>query len=201
MTTIKNIIFDCGGVLVDWNPRYFYRSYFNDDEEMEYFLSNICTTEWNAEHDRGVSFAENISQLQAKHPEWSEAIGMFRTGWESMMRSYIPESVELLKKLKAQGFHLYGLTNWSAETIPVAYKRFGFFSFFEGIVVSGEEGFIKPDLRLYNILLERYQLVPTECIFIDDNELNVTAANTLGIHGIYFTGALSVKASICAITK
>ena len=139
MSQIKNIVFDFGGVLVDWNSRYYYRGYFNDDSRMEYFLANICTDEWNLENDRGRSYAEGVAQLTALHPEFREAIEMFPVHWGEMLRGEKPESVALLRSLKDEGYRLYGLTNWSAENIHVAFERFDFLSLLEGTVVSGIE--------------------------------------------------------------
>lgn len=186
---IKNIIFDFGGVLVDWNPRYFYRSVFTDEKEMEYFLTNICTERWDAEHDRGVPFEDNIHRLQALHPEYRKEIGLFREGWSSMLKSDKPDTVAVLRKLADKDYNIYGLTNWSAETIDYLFGRFPFFSVMKGVVVSGQEKVIKPDARIYNILLHRYDLKADECLFIDDNADNVAAAKRLGIHGIRFLNA------------
>ena len=186
---MKNIIFDFGGVLVDWNARYFYRSYFADDERMEYFLAHICTNDWIEEQDRGRTYDEGMRVLQEQYPEWSEAIGQFKSGWPTMLHDCIAPSVEMLKQLKANGYGIYGLTNWSAENIGVAFERFPFFSLFDGIVVSGRERIIKPDERLYRILFERYNLNPEECVFLDDREANIRAGQRLGMRGIVFTNA------------
>ncbi|WP_418383166.1 HAD family hydrolase [Alistipes finegoldii] len=201
MSTIKNIIFDFGGVLVDWNPRYFYRTFFWDESEMESFLATICTDEWNAEHDRGRSFADGIRLLQQKHPEYSEAIRLFRDGWEEMLKGDFPESVALLRRLKEERFGIYGLTNWSAETIGIAYRRFDFFKLFDGIVVSGEEKLIKPDKRIYRVLLDRYGLEAGECLFIDDNTANVEAARELGLHALLFDDIANVRSRLEALLK
>ncbi len=187
MKQIKNIIFDFGGVLVDWNPRYMYRTYFKSEEEMEYFLSNICTLEWNANQDCGHLMADATRERVAMFPEYKEAIELYYSRWGEMLHSDIPASVEFLKAVKEAGYGIYGLTNWSHETIGVAYERYPFFGLFDGIVVSGEECFIKPDPRLYNILLERYGLNASECVFLDDNQANVDTAKSLGIEAIRFT--------------
>lgn len=193
MTTIKNIIFDFGGVLVDWDPRYFYRDYFKNDEEMEYFLGNICTLEWNSQFDKGVPFDKGIAELVQEHPEYKEAIEAYKTGWSAMLTEAFPESVALLRELKAEGYKVYGLTNWSAETIGVAFKRFDFFKEFDGIVVSGEEKLLKPDERLYQVLLNRFELKAEECVFMDDNLKNVEVATRLGIQGIHFDNLSHVR--------
>ena len=190
---IKNIIFDFGGVLLDWNPRYLYKSYFNNDEEMEHFLADICNGEWNIRQDAGRPFAEAVKELQAKFPEYAEAIQMYDDDWEKMLKCELPESIDLLKELKFMGYGIYGLTNWSAEKIGYAFANYSFFSLFDGIVVSGVEKVVKPDRKIYEILLERYCLKPGECVFIDDNQDNVDMAKVLGINAIRFDNIGNVK--------
>ena len=190
---IKNVVFDFGGVLLDWNPRYLYRNYFKTEEEMEYFLAHICTDEWNAEQDRGRLFDEGVRLLEKRYPDYAEAIRMYRDEWPIMLRSDIPETVDLLYRLKAAGYGIYGLTNWSAETIPVAFDRYAFLHDFDGIVVSGREGLLKPDPRIYALLLERYGLKAGECVFLDDNLRNVEAAREAGWHALRFRDARSAE--------
>lgn len=190
---IKNIIFDFGGVLLDWNPRYLYKSYFNNDEEMEHFLADICNGEWNIKQDAGRPFAEAVKELQAKFPEYAEAIQMYDDDWEKMLKCELPGSIDLLKELKSMGYGIYGLTNWSAEKIGYAFANYSFFSLFDGIVVSGVEKVVKPDRKIYEILLERYSLKPGECVFIDDNQDNVDMAKVLGINAISFDNIGNVK--------
>lgn len=201
MGKIKNIVFDFGGVLVDWNPRYVFRTYFNDDEEMEYFLSNVCNGEWNAEQDRGRTFDEGVRLLKEQYPQYSEAIQMFKDKWEFMIKSDFPETVELLTELKKKGYGIYGLTNWSAETIGKAYERFEFFGKFDGIVVSGEEKLIKPDRRIFKVLLDRYGLNPGECVFIDDSEANVRAAEESGLNAIHFDDIRNVRRRLSSLLE
>ena len=190
---IKNIIFDFAGVLLDWNPRYLYKSYFNNDEEMEHFLADICNGEWNIRQDAGRPFAEAVKELQSKFPEYAEAIQMYDDDWEKMLKCELPESIDLLKELKFMGYGIYGLTNWSAEKIGYAFANYSFFSLFDGIVVSGVEKVVKPDRKIYEILLERYSLKPGECVFIDDNQDNVDMAKVLGINAIRFDNIGNVK--------
>ncbi len=199
MNKIKNIIFDFGGVLIDWNPRYVYRSYFKTEEEMEYFLTHICSNEWNSHQDEGHLMADATRERVEMFPEYKEAIEMFYANWGVMLHSDIPASVEFLKSVKEAGYGVYGLTNWSHETIHVAYERYPFFSLFDGIVVSGFEKLLKPDPRLYRILLERYGLNASECIFLDDNQANVDAANALGIKALRFTNIDEVRPRLQAL--
>lgn len=196
MKEIKNIIFDFGGVLLDWNPRYLYKSYFNDDEKMEHFLADICNGEWNSQLDAGRPFADGVKELQAKYPEYAEAIQMYDEGWEKMLKCELPDSIDLLRELKSMGYDIYGLTNWSAEKIGYAFSNYQFFSLFDGIVVSGVEKIVKPDRRIYEILLGRYSLRPEECVFIDDNQDNVNMAKQLGINAIRFDNIVNVRVGL-----
>ncbi|WP_379964101.1 HAD family hydrolase [Epilithonimonas sp. UC225_85] len=182
---IKNIIFDFGGVLMDWDPRYFFKTYFNDDEKMEWFLKNIAVDEWNIEQDRGRSLKEGTETLIKQHPDWEKEIRAYYDNWSVMLKSDIPKNVEILRKLEGK-YHLYGLTNWSEETFPVALENYDFFQLFEGkIVVSGTEKLIKPDKEIFEVLLSRYILKPDESIFIDDNFKNITTAKSLGFEVIH----------------
>lgn len=182
---IDTIIFDFGGVLVDWNPRYVYRNYFGDDEKTEWFLANICTDEWNIEQDRGRNLQEATEMLAGQFPDWEKEIRMYYDEWSTMLRDAIHETVEILYELKEK-YKMYGLTNWSAETFPVALKRFEFFQVFEGILVSGEEKLIKPDPRIFELMMEKFGLNPEKCLFIDDNVNNVLASRSFGIKTIHF---------------
>lgn len=178
---IKNVVFDFGGVLIDWNQRYLYRKVFTSEEEMEWFLANVCTDEWNARQDAGRPFFEGVAEAKAQYPLYSAQIEMFWSRWIEMIGGEIKENTDWLRRLKVDGYGIYGLTNWSTETLPQAMERFDFFQLFDGIVVSGEEHLIKPDPRIYHILLDRYGLNPTECLFIDDNPKNVAAAMRIGM--------------------
>lgn len=187
-SAIRNIVFDFGGVLMDWNPRYFYKDYFNDDEKMKYFLRNIATDEWNAEQDRGRSLAEGTAFLIAKFPEWEKEIRAYYDNWTTMLRSDIPENVAVLKQLKHSDYELFGLTNWSTETLPYALENYDFFEIFNGkIVVSGEEKLIKPDPEIWHVLLNRYQIKAEESVFIDDSARNIEEAKNLGFITIHVT--------------
>lgn len=179
--SIKNIIFDFGGVVMDWDPRYFFKDHFNDDEKMEHFLENIATDEWNAEQDRGRTLAEGTEIQVAKHPEWEKEIRAYYDNWTTMLKSDIPHNVEVLRKLEHSKYDLFGLTNWSAETFPYALENYDFFKIFDGkIVVSGTEKLIKPDPAIWEVLLNRYQIKAEESVFIDDNAKNIEVAKSLG---------------------
>ncbi|MBN8622227.1 MAG: HAD family phosphatase [Flavobacteriales bacterium] len=187
-SNIKNIIFDFGGVVMDWNPRYFFKDYFNDDEKMEFFLKNIATDEWNAEQDRGRTLAEGTEIQVAKFPQWEKELRAYYDNWTTMLRSDIPKNVEVLRKLEHTDYELFGLTNWSAETFPYALENYDFFKIFGGnIVVSGTEKVIKPNPKIWEVLLERYHIKADESVFIDDNAKNIEVAKALGFITVHIT--------------
>ena len=185
---IDTIIFDLGGVLIDWNPKYVYRDVFNGDEsKVDWFLTTICTMEWNEEHDAGRLIEDGNKLLIEKFPEHERLIRTYYERWHEMLGGPIQEGVEILNQLKKANKHqLYALTNWSAETFPVAIERYDFLQHFNGIVVSGSEKTRKPFKPIYEIILNRYNLKPERAVFIDDNPLNVAGARALGIHAIQF---------------
>lgn len=194
---IKNIVFDFGGVLMDWDPRYYYKDYFQDDEKMEYFLNHIAKPEWNAEQDRGRSLAEGTAILIAQHPEWEKEARAFYDHWTDMLRSPIDKNVATLQKLEHSKYHLFGLTNWSAETFPYALENFEFFQVFNGkIVVSGEEKLIKPDPSIWQVLLDRYKIKAEESVFIDDNAENIEVAQSLGFITIHCTPEIDLQKAL-----
>ncbi len=179
------ILWDLGGVLVDWNPRYLY-SKLMSGSEMERFLSEICTMEWNEEQDGGRSIQDGTDLLISAHPQYEAEIRAYYGRWQEMLRGAIQESVELLQACHRAGVKQYALTNWSAETFPSALERYDFLQLFEGIVVSGVEGIKKPDPQIYHLVMERYQLHPQDGLFIDDNLRNIRAAETIGMKTHHF---------------
>ncbi len=185
---IDTIIFDLGGVLLDWNPKYLYTKVFEGDtEKMEWFLGEVCTADWNIEQDAGRTIAEATDLLVRKYPEYKEWIDMYYTRWEEMIRGTIPGTVEILNQLKKMGHYgLFALTNWSHETFPVAKEKYDFLKHFQGIVVSGEEKTRKPFDDIYQILISRYEIIPGKALFIDDNLDNVIGAQKAGINAIQF---------------
>jgi 2-haloacid dehalogenase len=186
-SNIKAIVFDFGGVLLDWNPRNLYRRYFPDNlEAMEQFLVEVDFMEWNAVQDRGRSFKEGISLLSDQYPQHSQLIHAFKENWEDTIAGEIPGSVEILKRLKRRGFLLYGLSNWSAETFPLIRIKYRFFDLFDDMIVSGVVGLIKPDPAIFTLLLERIRLPAHECLFIDDSKDNITVAGKAGLITILF---------------
>lgn len=184
---LKNVVFDLGGVLIDWNPRYVYRQICEREEEMEYFLTNICNRHWDAQQDAGRPFAEGIRTLREQYPEYAHLINIYHQRWQEMLKGEISETVAILEKLKHSKVNLYALTNWSHETFPYALKTCPCLQHFLDIVVSGKEKVIKPDKKIFEILLIRNNLKAEESVFIDDNLPNIKAAIELGFKGIHFT--------------
>ena len=191
---IENIVFDFGGVLLDWNPRYLYEKLFNDKEQMEYFLTNVCTDSWNVQQDAGRSLVEATKLLQQQFPEYELMIQRFYDDWEIMLKGEIRENSVLINQLKKKKkYRLFGLTNWSGETFPIALEKYMFLHEFEGIVVSGDEKMIKPDKEIYLLLLNRYNLKAEKSIFIDDNINNIKTAHELGFHTIHLNSNLNLE--------
>ena len=182
------VIFDLGGVLIDWNPRHLYRKLFVGDERaMEEFLTTICTQAWNVQQDAGRSFAEGAAILKARHPEKAALIDAFGARFGEMMAGEIAGSVAILDELHRRGVPLFALSNWSRETFPFARERFTFLERFSGIVISGEIGHVKPNPAIYRHLLERFGIDPGAAVFIDDVAGNAEAARVFGIHPVHFT--------------
>lgn len=197
MNKTETIIFDLGAVLIDWDPRYLYRKIFPDEARMEWFLSNICTPDWNEEQDAGRSFKEATGLLIKKHPEWEAEIMAFWLRWEEMLAGPIEGTVEILKTIKNTGhYKVIALTNWSAETFPVARSKYDFLGWFDGIVMSGEEKTRKPFSKFYQIMIDRYNLTPETCVFIDDNPRNIEGGQQLGISGVQFINPQQLKESL-----
>ena len=181
------VVFDIGNVLVDWNPRFLYRTIFADEAEMEWFLGHVCTPAWNIEQDRGRSFAEAVAILVAEHPRHEAAIRAFDERWTETISGPIAESVAILESLRRQGVPDYAITNFSHEKFAIAKERFPFLAQFKGTIVSGEEKLLKPDPAIYRLLLDRHGLDAADCVFIDDSAANVEGARSVGMHALHFT--------------
>ncbi|MEQ8469540.1 MAG: HAD family phosphatase [Marinoscillum sp.] len=186
MNSIKTIIFDLGGVLIDWNPRYLYRKMFEDESEMEHFLSEVCHGDWNMQQDAGRPFRKGVDELVKVFPKYEKEIQAYWNRWIEMIAGEIMGTVEIINQISAKGYPLYALTNWSSETFPLVRNDYAFFDLFEGIVVSGDEKMAKPDLEFYKVLLDRYHIKAENSLFIDDNEPNIRAAEELGFQTIHF---------------
>ena len=194
----NTIIFDLGGVLIDWNPKYVFDTIFNGDgERKQYFFQHVCTSDWNENQDAGYPLHQATADKLAEFPEWETEIKAFYGRWEEMLGGAIQPTVDIFKKLKAgNNYRFYALTNWSHETFPIALERFDFLHWFEGIVVSGEEKTRKPFPEFYKILFDRFSVDPRKAIFIDDNLRNVEAGNALGLTGIHFQSAEELETEL-----
>ena len=194
------VVFDLGGVLIDWDPRHLYRKLFAGDEAaMEHFLATVCTHEWHRHHDAGRSFAEGARILKELHPDKAALIDAFGMRQDEMMAGPIAGTVEILRELRDCEVPLYALSNWPTEGFQLARERFDFLGWFRGILVSGDVSVIKPDPRIFELLLERFAIDPRRAVFIDDVETNAAAARAFGIHGIRFTTPAALRVELVAL--
>lgn len=195
MSDIKNIIFDLGGVLIDWNPEYVYLDVFQGDrKKMQWFFDEICTMDWNENQDGGYPLQKATEERVSLFPQYEEWIRIYYGRWEEMLGGSIEETFEILDQLLGNiKFRVIALTNWSAETFPVALQRFEFLHRFEGIVVSGIEKTRKPFPEIYQLTLDRYGFKAEETLFIDDNQRNIDAATDMGIQTIHFKNPKDLK--------
>lgn len=192
-------VFDLGGVLIDWNPRYLYRHLFDDPADMERFLDEVGFAEWNHLQDAGRPFAVGLEELAAAHPARRQLLEAFIDRWPESLGGAIPASVDVVRELRDRGVRLLALTNWSAETFPVALDRFEFLDWFDGIVVSGELGVAKPDPAIFEHLLERFGIEARDAVFVDDSAANIEAAAALGFHSVHFEGPASLRAELTTL--
>ena len=196
-TNIKAIIFDYGNVLLEWNPRYVYQRYFpNDPEGMEDFLKEIDFMEWNAQQDKGRTFAEGVAALSKEFPHHAHLIQAYHDHWIDSVGEAYWETVDLIHQLKEKGFPIYGLSNWSAETFPYAREKFNFFELFDDMVISGAVGFVKPEPEIFHILLAKVGRPAEECLFIDDSLPNIQQANTMGFETIHFVSPSQLRGTL-----
>lgn len=195
--SIQIIVFDFGGVLLDWNPRNLYRRLFDDPQRMEQFLEEIGFSAWNQEQDKGRSFAEGVAELSQRYPQHAGLIRLFHDRWEESVSGPIHGSVEIARQLKASGRRLYGLSNWSAETFPIARRKYGdIFDLLEGYVISGDVGIAKPEPAIFHHLTEVLGCPPAECLFIDDHDANIEIARRLGFQTILFRSPEQLAADL-----
>lgn len=187
------VVFDIGGVLIDWNPAYLYRKLLSSDAEVSEFLGNICTLSWNEQFDAGKAFADGIAELVRKHPEHSDLIEAYWLRWDEMIGGEVPGTAQVLERLKAAGVSVHAISNWSAETFPRARSRFPFLELFDVLVLSGREGLVKPGSPIFELFLKRVGVPADRCIFIDDNLRNVETAAALGFKTVHFKSAVELE--------
>ena len=187
------MVFDIGGVLLDWDPRHLYRKLFDDEAQMDRFLEQVCTMDWHERHDRGDSVQQSCEELAVRHPGQAELIRAWGRRSEEMVAGPIDGTVEILRELRRTGIACYALSNMERETYPRRVARYPFLSWFDGSVVSGFEGVVKPDPQIFELLLSRFDLRPSSTLLIDDSLANVQAARGLGIHALHFRGAAQLR--------
>jgi 2-haloacid dehalogenase len=198
--TIKAILFDFGNVLLEWNPRQVYRRYFPDDEAaMEHFLQEVNFMEWNAQQDKGRTFAEGIAELSQEFPHYANLIQAYHDNWSESIGDPVAGTVEIMKRLKKSGYPVYGLSNWSSETFPLVRNKFIFFDLLDDIVISGEVGQIKPDPEIYEIALQRIGRPANECLFIDDSLANIEQARRMGFAVVHFQSPEQLETELKAL--
>lgn len=198
MNQINTIIFDLGGVLIDWQPEYVYLDVFNGDrKKMQWFFDEICTQDWNENQDAGYPLDKATEERVAMFPEYEEWIRMFYGRWVDMLGDQIQGTVDTLKHfVDDPSYKVVALTNWSHETFPIALDTFEFLQWFDGILVSGTEKTRKPFPEIYQLTLSRFNIVADKALFIDDNLRNIEAAEAQGIHGIHFKNPAQLKRSL-----
>ncbi len=190
------LIFDFGNVLVSWDPHLLYSKLLQNREAIDAFLSEIGFFEWNLEQDKGRPFREGIKKLCGLFPHRADLILAYDERWEESLGGPIEETVVLLRHLKDAGYRLYGLSNWSAEKFNLIHHRYPFFGWFDEILLSGEVGIVKPDPRVYQLMLEKVGKPPSDCLFIDDSKQNIDVANRLGFQTIHFTSPGQLKGEL-----
>lgn len=196
---LRAIIFDFGGVLLDWDPRNLYRRFFPEQPEaMEAFLAEINFSEWNAAQDGGRPLAEGVRELSSRFPQYAYLARAYHKYWEASINGPVPGSADILQRLKTRGFALYGLSNWSSETFPIARAKYEIFNLFDDIVISGEAGLIKPDPAIFTHLLRRIGRLPGECLFIDDSLPNVQCADRMGFAAVHFRNGEQLQSDLIA---
>lgn len=198
-TDITALVFDLGGVLIDWNPRHLYRRLFADQDEMEHFLANICTPDWHRQHDLGADTLASCRRLASLHPGYQDLIMAWAEHSEEMAIGQFDEAVDVLTELKAAGMRCYALSNMEPDTFTIRAGRFPFMKLFDGYVISGMEGVAKPDQRIFELMLQRYDLDPATIVFVDDAQPNVDAARALGMNAVQYTSAQQLRADLTAL--
>lgn len=193
MNNIKNIIFDFGAVLVDWNPHYVFDPYFGSKDKADWFIANICTPEWNGEVDKGKPIAQATAERIALYPEWEKEIRLYFDRWIDMIGDAIPGMLELVRQFKSNGYKLYGLSNWARETFNLVSDRFPVFKELDGYIISGDVKMLKPESAIYQEIINKFNLEPSASVFIDDNLHNVKGSIDAGLPAIAFIDCSTLK--------
>ena len=196
---IEAVVFDLGGVLIDWDPRHVYRSEFADPAEMEDFLSRICTPGWHRAHDLGADVRESCERLARAHPGYRDAIMTWADRYEEMAAGVFGDTVTVLADVVSAGLPCYALSNMEADTFRVRCDRFPFMRWFDGYVISGIEGVAKPDRQIFEVLIDRHSLNPASTAFVDDSAANVAVAGSLGLRALRFTSAQRLRQDLAAL--
>lgn len=194
--SITSVVFDIGGVLLDWDPRYLYRKLIDDPERMDDFLSRICTPQWHRAHDLGADIKESCRSLAREHPGHGDLIMAWWSRGEEMIAGQIDDTVAVVAELKAAGIRCYALSNMEPDRYRVRRRRFAFFEHFDGCVISGHEGVAKPDPRIFEILVSRYGLVPGQTVFVDDSARNVRAGSEAGLLALEYSTPVRLRTDL-----
>lgn len=195
----RAIVFDFGGVLLDWDPHNLYRRFFpNGPEALDAFMAEIDFPAWNTAQDGGRPFAEGVRELSARFPHYTHLIRAYPIYWEASIKGLVPRSADILRRVKSRGFNVYGLSNWSSETFPIARRKYPIFDLFDDILISGEAALIKPDASIFSLLLRRIGRQPQECLFIDDHLPNVESARQIGFDTVHFLNAAQLELELAA---
>lgn len=198
MTAVTNVVFDIGNVLIRWDPTLLYSRLFPDTARRDWFLREICSPAWNLEMDRGQPFAEGIAERVARHPEWAEEIRAWDEHWHEMVPGAVDGTVSILEALREAGVPTFAITNFSAEKFAECLDRFPFLRGFRDTVVSAHEGLVKPDPAIYRVFLDRNDLDPASCLFVDDVPENVLGARSVGMNAVPFTSPGRFAADLAA---
>ena len=180
-------LFDLGGVFFDWDPHYFYKDVFEDKEERDNFLNNVCNDDWNIQQDAGRPIKDAENDLIKNFPYYEDKIKLYYKNHHRMFKKIFKNSVDILNKLKNEKYECYVLSNWSWETFNGMDKKYPFLNKFDDLIISGKEKLVKPDAQIFKLAINRFNLIPEETVFIDDKKENVEAAKKLGFLTIHLT--------------
>ena len=189
-------LFDLGGVFFDWSPKYFYQNIFSSNVDMDFFLSNICNQEWNNKQDQGRSIQKAVNELVNKHPDFSDQIAMYYKNHRKMIKGLFQPSIDILLHLKKYNFECYVLSNWSSETFKGMVEEYAFLKKFDGIIISGNEKLVKPDYKIFELAISRFNLIPKETVFIDDKKENIESAKKLNFHTIHLIEPKNIRKEV-----